>query len=280
MLAENTNTQGVTSYTRLFLMALVLPLLFIAGVQLFVLSEQTETYFAWTFASPISAAFLGGGYWAAMLHAYRGVNARSWAFVRSSWLASITATTLLAITTYLHIDKFHLGSPLFITRFVTWVWIAIYIFTPPALTIIGIMQTRISDPNSKGQDPLPIWMKAGFGLLAAFALLSGLGLFITPANMTATWPWAVTPLAARTVGSWMAAFGVACATLLYENDFRHGNGTCSSLFAFCILQLIVFARYTSAIDWSKPLAIGYLLFLFLGLIVCGSNLFANRKLST
>src|SRR5215218_10825438 len=85
---------GLTSYSRFVLYGLVLPLLFIAGVQLFLLSEQTETYFAWTFAAPFSAAFMGAGYWAAMLHAYSGAHARDWVYVRTSMTAALTATSM------------------------------------------------------------------------------------------------------------------------------------------------------------------------------------------
>jgi len=72
MTVATTDSQGLTLYSRFVLFGLVLPLLFIAAIQLFVLSEQTETYFAWTFAAPISAAFMGAGYWSAMFHAYTG----------------------------------------------------------------------------------------------------------------------------------------------------------------------------------------------------------------
>jgi len=273
------DTQGLTLYSRFVLFGLVLPLLFIAGVQLFVLAEQTETYFAWTFASPLAAAFMGAGYWSAMLHAYSGVRTKGWQYVRSSMPAALTATTLLTVTTFLHLDKFHLGSPLFITRFVTWVWIAVYVLVPPILAIAWIIQGRLPDANVKGQNPLPVWMRGGFALLAVFALVAGLGLFLVPDNMSALWPWPVTPLAARAVSSWLCAFGVACATLTLENDIRHGAGTCSSLFAFCMLELIVVARYASAIAWSKPLTISYILFLLLGLLITGSNLRANKRLS-
>lgn len=273
------DTQGLTLYSRFVLFGLVLPLLFIAGVQLFVLAEQTETYFAWTFASPLAAAFMGAGYWSAMLHAYSGVRTKGWQYVRSSMPAALTATTLLTVTTFLHLDKFHLGSPLFITRFVTWVWIAVYVLVPPILAIAWIIQGRLPDANVKGQNPLPVWMRGGFALLAVFALVAGLGLFLVPDNMSALWPWPVTPLAARAVSSWLCAFGVACATLTLENDIRHGAGTCSSLFAFCMLELIVVARYASAIAWSKPLTIAYILFLLLGLLITGSNLRANKRLS-
>jgi hypothetical protein len=274
-----TNSQSLTGYSRFVLYILVLPLLFIAGVQLFVLSEQTDTYFAWTFASPLPAAFMGAGYWAAMFHAYSGVRSNNWAYVRTSMAGALTATTLLSITTFLHLDKFHLNSPLLITRFVTWVWIAVYIVVPPMLAIAWAVQSRRPGAHVKGHNPLPSWMRDGFLLLSAFALLSGLSLFLVPEVMTAVWPWAVTPLAARVNSSWLSAFGVTCAVLAVENDIKNGAGTSSSLFAFCALELIVVARYASLIDWGKPLAIGYILFLLLGVVVSGANLLANRRLA-
>lgn len=276
MTAGTTERQDLTSYSRFVLYGLVLPLLFIAGVQLFLLSGQTETYFAWTFAAPFSAAFMGAGYWAAMFHAYTGARSRAWSFVRTSLPAAVTATTLLSITTFLHLDKFHLASPLLITRFVTWVWILVYVFVPPILVLAWVVQSRQPGANTRGSHPLPMWMRAGFALLAAFALFCGLSLFLVPEGMSALWPWAVTPLAARAVSSWLTAFGVACATLVFENDSKNGAGTSSSLFAFCLLQLVVVARYASAIDWGKPMAIAYILFLLLGAVVTGWNLLASR----
>jgi len=75
----------------------------------------------------------------------------------------------------------------------------------------------------------------------------------------------------------LCAFGAACLSLTLENDVRNGAGTCSSLFAFCLLELVVVARYAGAIDWGKPLAIAYILFLLLGAVVTGANLLASRK---
>jgi len=116
-------------------------------------------------------------------------------------------------------------------------------------------------------------------VLAAFAILCGLGLFLTPEAMSAFWPWAVTPLAARAVSSWLTAFGVACLTLTLENDIKQGAGTCLSLFAFCVMQLVVVARFATAFDFGKPLALAYILFLILGMFVTGGNLLASRRLA-
>jgi hypothetical protein len=279
MTATTAEPHDLTLYSRMVLYGLVLPLLFIAGVQLFLLSAQTETWFAWTFAAPISAAFMGAGYWAAMFHAYLGARSGAWSMVRTSLPAALTATGLLSITTFLHLDKFHLGSPLFVTRFVTWVWIVVYVVVPPVLAIAWIIQSRLPGAHVRGQNPLPGWIRAGFALLAAFALLSGIGLFLAPGRMAEVWPWALTPLAARAISSWLCAFGIACLSLTLENDIRHGAGTSASLFAFCILQVIVVLRYLAAIDWGKPMGILYVLFLLLGLLITGANLLANRKRS-
>ena len=279
MTDTKTDLQDLTPYSHFVLYGLVLPVLFIAGVQLFVLSGQTEAYFAWTFASPLSAAFMGAGYWAAMFHAYTGARDRSWKKVRTSLPAAVTATTLLTLTTFMHLDKFHFDSPLLITRFVTWVWIIVYVTVPFVLFAAWITQARLPGADVKGRNPLRAWMRGGFAILAAFALLCGLSLFIAPTAMSAIWPWELTPLAGRAISSWLTAFGMACAALAFENDIKLGAGTCSSLFAFCVLELIVLARYSSAIDWGKPLSIAYILFLVLGILIAGANLLANRILS-
>ena len=279
MTATTTEPQSLTLYSRFVLFGIVLPLLFIAGVQLFILAEQTETYFAWTFAAPLSAAFMGAGYWSAMFHAYSGARAKAWANVRTSMPAALTATTLLSVTTFLHLDKFHFDSPLLITRFVTWVWIIVYVTVPLILFAAWFIQTRLPGADVKGRHPLRAWMRGGYAIMAVFALLCGLGLFIAPTAMSAIWPWGVTPLAGRAISSWLTGFGMACTALTFENDIKHGSGTASSLFAFCILELIVLARYTSAIDWAKPLAIAFTLFLVLGILISGANLLANRILS-
>lgn len=278
MNAAKAGSPGLTLYSRLVLLVLVLPLLFIAGVQLFILSDQTETLFAWTFALPLSAAFMGAGYWAAMFHAYSAAQSKGWSYVRSSFPAALIATTMLSVTTFLHLDKFHQNSPLAITQFVTWVWIAVYVVVPPILAIAWIIQSRLPDAKLRGHDPLSGWLRAGFALLALFFLVAGLALFLAPEAMSSVWPWAITPLAARAISSWLTAFGVACATLVFENDIAFGAGTCTSLLAFCILELIVVARFSAAINWGRPLAIAYILFLVLGVLIPGGNLLARRRL--
>jgi hypothetical protein len=279
MAVQTPDSQDLTTYSRYMLFGLVLPLLIIAGFVLYIFPGQTENYFAWTLALPLTAAFLGAGYWSSIFHAFTGTQARGWSQVRVSMPFALAATILLAVTTFLHLDKFHLNSPLFITRAITWLWIIVYIVAPPILVIASITQNRLPGANVKGQNPLPAWIRIGFALLALIALLAGVGLFIAPEFMSTLWPWTITPLAARAIGAWVCAYGVACVSLVKENDVKFGAGTSTSFFAFCILQMIVVARFPAAIDWTRPLALGYMLFLVMGFIVSGSNVLANKRLS-
>lgn len=258
--------------TRFFFTFGVIPLLLIAGVQLFILSAQTEMYFAWTIPLPLTAAFMGAGYWAALAHAFLIARDPSWERARVSIPAAFTATTLLLIATLLHLGQFHLDSPAFITRFVTWVWIIVYVVTPPIFLYFLVKRFRRTARKEERSNPLPGWVQVVLYLLAAFGLVFGLGLFFLPESFMPLWPWNLSPLASRAVGAWMTTFGVAAATLAWENDLVNGKGALASLLAFCVLQFVVLLRYPASMDFTKPLAWGYILFLLLGLIVSGSGL--------
>ena len=51
----------------------------IAGLPLYVLSEDTATWFAWTIDPPLTAAFLGACYWAACVLEILSARGRPWA---------------------------------------------------------------------------------------------------------------------------------------------------------------------------------------------------------
>jgi len=266
-------------YSRLFLNFVVLPLLFIAGVQLFILSAQTETYFAWTIPLPLTAAFMGAGYWAALAHAFVTTTQTGWERFRVALPAAFTATTLLLIATLLHLDQFHLDSPAFITRFVSWVWVIVYVVTPPIFLYLLVAKFPKTESSRANQTPFPGWVRGGFFLLAAFGLFFGLGLFFLPGSFMPLWPWKLAPLASRAVGAWLTTFGVASGTLAWINDRFSGLGTLASLLTFCILQFVVLFRYLGSVNFANPLAWGYVLFLLLGLGASGAALLRSNSVT-
>ena len=265
-----------TPFTRLFVRFVALPLLFIAGVQLYVLSEQTDYYFAWTIALPLTAAFLGAGYWAAMAVAFMNWRESASVAARTTGLTSIAATTILGIATFLHLDKFHLNSPALLTRFVTWVWIIVYVVTPFVFLWIWIAYGRGTD-KTMGAQPFPAWVHAGYLFQAVLMIPAGILLFLTPGSIIPFWPWELTPLTARAVSAWFMAYGLACVTINRENNTSNTVGARISLLAFCVLQLIALARYFSSFDLSKPLAWVYLLVLGIGVVINAPSLFPRQR---
>jgi hypothetical protein len=255
-----------SSFSRLFVRFVALPLLFIAGVQLYLLSERTDTYFAWTIALPLTAAFLGAGYWSAMVYAYMNWWQSTAVAARITALTAIAATGILAIATFLHLDKFHLSSPALLTRFVTWVWIIVYVITPFIFLWLWLAFGRSTD-DTMGAHPFPKWMRSGYLFQAALMLPAGVLLFLAPGSIIPFWPWELTPLTARAISAWMIAYGLACVTVNRENNTFNTAGTRISLFAFCVLQLIALARYFSSFELGKPLAWVYLLVMLVGVVV-------------
>ena len=97
----------------------------IAGLPLYVLSEDTATWFAWTIDPPLTAAFLGACYWAACVLEIQSARARSWAEARVAVPGVLAFTALTNLPTLQNMDSYHLD------RVQAWVWIGTYLLVPP-----------------------------------------------------------------------------------------------------------------------------------------------------
>ena len=114
-----------------WLLGVAAVLVFLAGVQLFVFPLDTDTRFAWTIDSPMTAVFLGASYWSAVGLELSGARARRWTVARVAVPAVFVFTALTFVVTMVHLDKFHLAAELAaVTRGVTWAWIAVYAVVP------------------------------------------------------------------------------------------------------------------------------------------------------
>ena len=237
-------------------------LVLLAGFQLFVLTEHTGTYFAWTIANPLAAAFLGASYWASLsIEALAGRRA-AWSNARIAVPAVLVFTVLTLVATLQHLDKFHFGGSFAArTQIVTWAWIAIYVLVPLLMLIVLAVQTRIPGQDPPRSAALPGWV---YGMQTAQAVgLSGVGvaLFAAPAQTAPLWPWKLTPLLAQATGAWLIGLGVAAAHALLERDARRFRPVAVGSVLFAVLQCIALARYPHLFQWRSPAGIVYLIFL-------------------
>jgi hypothetical protein len=236
-------------------------LVFLAGFQLIVFTEQTASYFAWTVSPPITAAFLGAAYWAAVPVEVIAAREATWAKARIAVPAIFLFTALTLVVTLVHVDRFHFASPIPSAQAAAWFWLAIYAGVPAAMLVIGLLQLRVPGGDPPRGPSAPRWMRIVVLVQGGGMLAFGAGLLLVPAVVGPAWPWNLTPLTARAIGAWFVGIGFAAFHANRENDFLRIRPLGGGYTVFAILQLAAIARYSGTVNWNAPSAWVYLAFL-------------------
>jgi hypothetical protein len=231
-------------------------LAFVAGTQLFVLSEETDRFFSWTIAPPLTAAFLGASYWAAFVLLLWGATRRDWADARAAIPPVLVIALLLLAATLVHFERFHQNS-LF-----GWFWLGAYVIVPPLL--LALLRAQLRVPAGAGGGPrgrLPVALRLGLAVQAVAMIAVGAALFVSPTGADSLLPWSLTPLTARAVGAFVLGFGVAAAHAVLEDDVRRFGGSALAYLALGVLQLIAVARYGGNLEGAAGQKFAYIAFL-------------------
>jgi uncharacterized membrane protein YidH (DUF202 family) len=226
----------------------------IAGVMLFVGASETDRFFAWTIDPPLTAAFLGAAYWAALVLLAWAARQRDWARSRTALPAVFVIAVLLLIATLIHLDKFDLDS-LF-----GWFWLTVYVIVVPLLAVLIWRQIRAPGPTPTAERPLPAWLRVALSLQAGAMLGIGAALFAFGTDAASLWPWELTPLTARAVGAFLCGFGIAAAFAVRENDLDRLRGSALSYAALGVLELLAVAIHSEDLtgsDLEQGLYIGF-----------------------
>jgi hypothetical protein len=186
------------------------PLAFLGGTQVTLLSEHTETYWAWTIALPISAIFIGASFLAtAVLFAW-GLQQREWIRVRAVVSGGPFVTVGLLVATLRHVREFH-GA-------VGVIWIEAYVFAVPAFFAAAVQQLTVTGRDRRVEQRMPVGLRAALGLQAIVMLAWGVLLFSRPHHAGAVWPWPLAPLAAEASGAWLLGIGGSAAYISLRGD--------------------------------------------------------------
>jgi hypothetical protein len=223
-------------------------LVFISGVQLYVLTAHTDRFFAWTIGSKLTAAFLGAAYWASVPLVFYASRQKVWARARMAVPGVLVFTSLTTVATLLHLDKFNQASPHLSARLVTWVWLLVYISVPIWLVIMGIVQARMAGSDPPRDAPLPGWLRLVLAGQAVLLAATGLVLFVAPT--VAWWPWTLTPLTGRAVGAWLLGIAVIAGQAAWENSWERVWGAMVGFMLLGVLQLGALARYGDEVRWG------------------------------
>jgi hypothetical protein len=263
-------------------------LVFLAGAPLVLVSDQTDRFFAWTIQPPMTAAFLGGSYWAACVFQLLSSRERVWARARLAIPAVLVFTILTLIVTLVHINRFHFDFPSTdpdarpadaFTVIGTWFWLAIYAFVPLAMGILLVRQIRTS-----GMDPTPV---APLGRVARSVIIVqavliaplGVALLLVPLAAAPLWPWKLTALTARAVGAWLIGLSITGIQALYENDRTRLGPAGVAAIVWGTLELLFIVRFAGTLDWTRPNAWIYGAFV-LSVIGIGAAAYSGSRRST
>jgi hypothetical protein len=210
----------------------------IAGVLLFVLSEQTDRTFSWTIAPPLTAAFLGAAYWAACVLIGWSAEQRAWARARPALVPVALIATLLLIATLIHVDRFHTDDVF------GWFWISVYAVIPVVLLALVVDQLRAPGVDRVRGPALPSALRAVLVMQALVMVGIGGALYIAPSSADSLWPWMLTPLTAIALGAFIVGFGVAGIHAAAENDADRVGGAALAYALLGTLQIVALARYS------------------------------------
>jgi hypothetical protein len=225
----------------------------LAFVALFIGAEQTDRVFAWTIQPPATAAFLGAAYAGGCALEVLALRRGTWAAVRIPFLAILVFTATTLVVTLLHLDRFHLASPVPLARFAAWFWLLIYVVVPLAMIIVlAVEERRAAMPDERV--PLPTVLRVALLGQGAVMLLVGLPLLLRPELSAVLWPWNLTPLTARMVAAWLLGFGLAVVLAGWQADLARLDIAAVAYGLLAVLELVVLLRYPGTVRWASPAA--------------------------
>src|SRR5215210_7676599 len=225
---------------------------FLAGLSLFVGTTQTDETSAWTIDSAITAATIGGAYWAGFFLTFLSGLERVWARARTAIPPVFAFTVLNTISTIIEWDRFHTDSDSFGTLLVTYLWLIPYALGPILLIGLWIYQERLPGGDPPRQAPISGALRAVLAVQGLILAGVGIALFIAPLDVAGEiWPWELTPLTGRVIAAWLIGLAVGVACVLRENDWARSRPAAVSYMFFGLLEIVALLRYSDDVDFDS-----------------------------
>jgi hypothetical protein len=244
------SAEAVRHGTRWLLVAFTV-LTALALIELLLLADVADRFWAWTIPTELTAAFLGAAYAAGFVLAVLSLRQREWSRIRVP-VATVTAFTwLTAIATGIHLHRFHLWTGGSVARTAAWVWVAVYVVVPLACLAVVVGQERRRHGAEPVLRPMPNWLTAllaveGTALGAAGVVLFAGGVTVHHHESAAGfWPWELMPLGAMVIGSWLIALGLAAGLVIAQRDL-------SRLLVSAVTYTVFGALQVVAVIWHWP----------------------------
>jgi hypothetical protein len=219
----------------------------VAGFLLFPLASETDRFFSWPIKPPLTAAFLGAAYWAAFILIGWSARQATWEQAAPAMVPVCVIAVLLLAATLIHLDKFDLDS-LF-----GWFWLVVYASLPPLLAVVLWRQATAAPVPvpDVAVTPIPRILRGALLWQAVVMAAIGAALWIAPSTQDSLWPWALTPLTGRAVGSFLIGFAAAAALAARDNRLERFRGAAYAYATLGGLELLAAAIFNEDFEGSE-----------------------------
>lgn len=203
--------------------------------------------FAWPIPVLAMAATLGVFYAASLPATVWAVTLKRWQEVRVLMIPLVVFATLMTLMTFVHWDKFAVGSKPFL------VWMVSYVVPPPLFGYFYWRQQRDAAPVGTGIvhpfDALTVrWLRANGWLLVAAAA----AVWAVPALLVDHAPFKLTPLTARTLANMVLAAGLTQVWMAREGDWHRTRVAGLLLVLVAVLLPVQLARFPAGVQLANP----------------------------
>jgi len=208
---------------------------------------DTRTNFAWPIQPVVMAATLGAFYITSAPLFLLPLFAKRWEMIRAMILPSALFSTVQLIATFLHWDKFSVGTLPF------YVWFASYLLPPPIFVAAYLWHQRQAASQSVTSDkPIPLWLNRLLVICGSILTLEAILVFIFPALLIPIFPWQLTPLTARSLSGWLIAVGTIMLWMSWENDQARARLATPMLILILPAVLLQILRFADQVNWGNP----------------------------
>lgn len=199
-----------TRWASLVVFAILVPALVI----LWGLPDRTADAWAWTIKPELTPIFLGAGYGAGAYFFLRTFLARRFHPSAAGIFGAAFFATLMLIATIIHWDRFNHGDAPLVGALVFYGWVGVYIVSPFVVLALWWLNRRTdSGRPAPGEAIVPAWVRRLALAFACGAFAAAAVFFLAPAEAIDIWPWTLTPLTSRVLGSFTAQVGVGALLL-------------------------------------------------------------------
>jgi hypothetical protein len=208
--------------------------------------ESTGTNFAWPIQPVVTAALFGAIYFSALLLMIAGAFTKIWERVRVVVLPSAAFTAIMLVPTFLHWDRFSVGSISFA------LWLASYVLPPPIFIACYLWQQKRSQPVGFGiakplGGPVRMFLLANGAALTVFSII----VMFFPSVLQSIAPFAFTPLTARALAGFILLASLLQLSMAFENDWKRARIATTMLIPLPVVTVLQLVRFSGSVQWSN-----------------------------